>query len=191
LRVQLGDARRLHLPWAIGELEFWLHRLGGRSVDATDAAPPFAATLNGDHHAAAELWESIGCPYESAWAIADVGDEPALREALDRLIAMGARPLATRVRRRLHDIGARNIPAGPRATTATSPAGLTPRETEILELLRDGLTDREIADRLVISPRTVGHHVSAILAKLGVHRRTEAIGVARDLGRGKQPGKDG
>ena len=178
LRVQLDDARWLHLPWAIGELGFWLHRLGAESVDATDASPPFAATLNGDHRAAAERWESIGCPYESAWALADAGDEPALREALDRLIAMGARPLATRVRRRLHDIGARNVPTGPRAATATSPAGLTLRETEVLELLRDGLTDREIADRLVISPRTVGHHVSAILAKLGVHRRTEAIGVA-------------
>jgi DNA-binding CsgD family transcriptional regulator/tetratricopeptide (TPR) repeat protein len=178
LEEVLEDARRRHLPWAIGELAFWLDRLGQGTVDGTGAAAPFAATLAGDHRAAVERWDAIGCPYEAAWALADIDDEPALRMALDRLMRLGAKPLAARVRRRLQALGARHVPTGPRATTATSPSGLTARESEVLDLLRDGLTDREIADRLVVSPRTVSHHVSSILAKLGVRRRTEAIGIA-------------
>ena len=181
----LGDARRRRLPWAIGELAFWLDRLGHGPVDGTGASAPFAATLAGDHRDAAARWDATGCPYEAAWALADVDEEPAMREALDRLMRLGAGPLATRVRRRLHALGARNVPAGPRATTASAPSGLTPRETEVLELLRAGLTDREIADRLVVSPRTVSHHVSSILAKLGVRRRTEAVSI------GSESGKDG
>ena len=69
LSAVLDEARRLRLPWAIGELAFWLDRLGEGPVDATGAAAPFAATLAGDHRAAAEAWEAIGCPYEAAWAL--------------------------------------------------------------------------------------------------------------------------
>ncbi len=182
LGAVLDDARRLRLPWAIGELAFWLDRLGRGPIDATGAAAPFAATLAGDHHAAAEAWEAIGCPYERAWALADTDEEPALREALDRLISLGGEPLATRVRRRLRSLGATAIPRGPRASTARSPSGLTAREAEVLELLALGLTDREIADRLVVTPKTASHHVSAILAKLGVQRRTAAATAARARG---------
>jgi DNA-binding CsgD family transcriptional regulator len=191
LRAVLADARRRRLPWAIGELAFWLDRLGHGPVDPSGAAAPFAATVAGDHRTAVERWDAIGCPYEAAWALADVADEPALRESLERLIRLGARPLAAHVRRGLHALGARNVPTGPRPSTAASPAGLTPREAEVLDLLREGLTDREIADRLVVSPRTVGHHVSSILAKLGVRRRTEAIGVAGGLEPEVRPTKDG
>jgi DNA-binding CsgD family transcriptional regulator/tetratricopeptide (TPR) repeat protein len=191
LRSVLDAARLRRLSWAIGEVAFWLDRLGHGPVDGAGAAAPFAATLAGDHRAAAEEWERVGCPYEAAWAVADVDDEPALRDALERLTRLGARPLAARVRRRLRELGARNVPVGPRAGTSTSPVGLTPREREVLGLLRDGLTDREIAERLVVSPRTVSHHVSAILAKLGVRRRTEAIGVAAALESGDSSPKDG
>ena len=52
--------------------------------------------------------------------------------------------------------------------------GLSERETEVLRLVADGLTDREIARALGISPRTVGRHVGSILAKLGVRNRSEA-----------------
>lgn len=181
LRPLLDEARRLRLAWAIGELAFWLDRLGQPAGDAVGAAGPFAASLSGDHRGAAVAWQAIGCPYERAWALADVGDERALRSALDILMPLGAEPLAASVRRRLRAIGAPNIPRGPRAATASSPSGLTAREQEVLGLLSAGMTDREIAERLVVSPRTVSHHVSSILGKLGVRRRTEAIGVARSL----------
>ena len=60
--------------------------------------------------------------------------------------------------------------------------GLTPREVDVLRLLADGLTNREIAGRLYISEKTAEHHVSAILGKLGVRTRGAASSVAHRLG---------
>ena len=62
----LAEARTLQVRWAIGELAFWLDRLGHGPIDATGAAAPFAATLAGDHRTAAERWTEVGCPYEAA-----------------------------------------------------------------------------------------------------------------------------
>ena len=76
--------------------------------------------------------------------------------------------------RRLRELGTRGLPRGPRPGTRANAANLTARELEILELLVDGLRNGEIAERLVLSARTVDHHVSAILGKLGVRSRTEA-----------------
>ena len=61
---------------------------------------------------------------------------------------------------------------------AGGPAGLTAREVEVATLLAEGLTNAEIADRLVVSAKTVDHHVSAILAKLGVPTRAAAANLA-------------
>ncbi|HET9556879.1 MAG TPA: helix-turn-helix transcriptional regulator, partial [Actinomycetota bacterium] len=66
--------------------------------------------------------------------------------------------------------------------TRANPAGLTDRQLEVLQLLAEGLTNAEIADRLVVSVRTVDHHVAAILAKLNVASRREAARAAADLG---------
>jgi DNA-binding NarL/FixJ family response regulator len=61
-------------------------------------------------------------------------------------------------------------------------AGLTPREREVLGLLADGLSQTEIAQKLVISPKTVATHIQRILAKLDVHSRAEAVARAYRLG---------
>ncbi|WP_309889775.1 response regulator transcription factor [Archangium sp.] len=73
----------------------------------------------------------------------------------------------------------------PRAATSTStpgPESLTPREREVLALLAEGLSNKAIADRLDISEHTAKFHVNAVLAKLGVQRRTEAVVRAARMG---------
>jgi DNA-binding NarL/FixJ family response regulator len=67
-------------------------------------------------------------------------------------------------------------------TTRANPAGLTARQLEVLSLLTEGLTNAEIADRLVVSPRTAEHHVAAVLTKIGASTRREAARRASELG---------
>ena len=71
--------------------------------------------------------------------------------------------------------GVRGVPRGQRSSTQGHPLGLTRREAQILALMRDGLRNAAIAKRLFVSTRTVDHHVSAILGKLGATSRTQAI----------------
>jgi DNA-binding NarL/FixJ family response regulator len=138
--------------------------------------------LKGDWAAAAARWTELGCAYEAALALGDSDDDGALRQALDELQAMGAAPAAAIVASRLRSRGARGLPRGPRPRTRDNPANLTARELEILALVAEGLRNGDIAARLFVSPKTVAHHVSAILRKLDVHTRGEAAAVARRLG---------
>jgi DNA-binding NarL/FixJ family response regulator len=101
-----------------------------------------------------------------------------LRRALATFERLGARPAAAAVVGRLRELVAR----GPRPATAENPANLTPREVEVLMLVAEGLRNADIAERLVVSQRTIDHHVSAILRKLGVRSRAEAGATAIRLG---------
>jgi DNA-binding NarL/FixJ family response regulator len=98
------------------------------------------------------------------------------------LSELGARPAAAIVARRLRTRGVRGVPRGPRAGTRANPAGLSNRELELLPLLIAGQRNSEIAEHLVLSPKTVDHHVSAILRKLGVRNRAQAAAAAGHLG---------
>jgi DNA-binding NarL/FixJ family response regulator len=70
------------------------------------------------------------------------------------------------------------VPVGPRAATRKNPLRLTRRELEVLELLAEGLTNPEMARRLYLSERTVAHHVSSVLQKLGEPNRARAVAAA-------------
>jgi DNA-binding CsgD family transcriptional regulator/tetratricopeptide (TPR) repeat protein len=184
----LALARRRDADWIAAELEHWRWRAGlegdadGRAVGAATGANPFRLSMVGHWAQAAARWEEIGCPYEAALAMADAGDPATLREAIERLQGMGARPAAAVVARRLRERGVRGIPRGPRPRTRQNPAGLTPRELEVLTHLTQGLRNAQIAQRLVVSEKTVDHHVSAVLRKLGVSNRGEASAKAARLG---------
>jgi DNA-binding NarL/FixJ family response regulator len=175
-------AVRRRSPWLIGELACWRRRAGIVEPLEEGAAEPFACSLRGDWRSAVALWTELGCPYEAALALADADEEDPLRQALETLQQLGARPAATIVTRRLRELGVRGVARGPRPSTRANPAALTAREVEVLRLLADGLRNAAIGERLFLSPRTVEHHVSAILAKLGVHSRGEAVAEARRLG---------
>ena len=182
LSAVLESAERSGATPAIGELGLWAWKLGVRDGPlAPGADEPYAAHVRGDWAAAAAAWDEVGCPYEAAWARADSGDEASMRNALDAFVALGAVPLAQRVRRALRELGVADVPRGPRESTAASPYGLTAREREVLALVADGLTDRQIGERLFVSTRTASHHVASVLRKLGARTRTEAASVARTL----------
>jgi DNA-binding CsgD family transcriptional regulator len=168
-------------PWHTGELAFWRWRSGERVRLPAYAARPFARQVVGDWRRAAAAWERLGCPYERARAMAD-GDAGAQLVALEIFDRLGARPDVERLRQRLRADGVRHVPRGPRLSTRGNPCGLTAREAEIASLLARALTNARIGARLHISPKTVDHHVSAILGKLGVASREEAGRMATKLG---------
>jgi DNA-binding CsgD family transcriptional regulator len=165
-----------------GELRRYLARAGIDGGEPFDGCPePWAAGLRGDWEAAASGWEDAGDPYERALELVGSGErEPAL-EGLRVLDGLGAAGAAAPVRRRLRAAG-EPVPRGPRTATRANPAGLTARQLAVLELLREGLTNAEIAARLVVSVRTVDHHVAAVLAKLRVTSRREVAAAADKLG---------
>ncbi len=168
--------------WVVDELACWRWRAGvHEKLPRGSAATPYAQTIAGEWRRAAELWRSLGCPYESALALAD-GDEDALRRSHAELRALGAGPAAAIVARRMRKRGVRGAARGPRARTRDNPAGLTARELEVLALVADGLRNAQIAARLIVSEKTVDHHVSAILRKLDVRTRGEAGVEARRRG---------
>jgi DNA-binding CsgD family transcriptional regulator/tetratricopeptide (TPR) repeat protein len=178
--LQLACERQA--PWLVGELAVW-RRYAGLDVEiAAEAAEPFALQLTGHPIEAAELWRQLGCPYDAALALADAGEEEPLRRSHAELQGLGAGAAAAIVARRLRERGVRGIPRGPRPRTRENPAGLTARELEVLALLADGLRNAQIAERLVVSAKTAEHHVSAILRKLDVRTRGEAVAAAARLG---------
>lgn len=166
----------------MGELAYWRWKLGESNETPQGIALPFALQIEGQSLEAAEAWRGLDCPYEAARALSETEDEAALKEALKIFEQLGAHPMAQWVSRRLRELGIKGIPRGLRPATKTNPAGLTARELEVLYLLVQGQRDKEIARRLQLSGKTVGHHVSAILAKLGKKSRAEAAHEAQRLG---------
>jgi DNA-binding CsgD family transcriptional regulator len=174
-------ARARGAAWVVGDLAAWRWRSGVADAESDGAAEPYRLEMQGKWQAAAELWSRLGCPYAAALALASSTDEDALRHALAEMQRLGARTAAGIVAHRLRELGARGLPRGPRPDTRANSVLLTRRQLEILELLRNGLRNAEIAERLYLSPRTVDHHVSAILTKLNARSRTEAAQIAARL----------
>jgi DNA-binding CsgD family transcriptional regulator/tetratricopeptide (TPR) repeat protein len=168
--------------WDRGEIGAWLRRTGSPRPPRGELAGPYRLQVAGDGQEAARLWASLGCPYEAALALHDTGQEAALRQALKIFTGLGAPAGAQLTRHKMRQLGVRSIPAGPRTATRSDPLGLTRREREVLELICAGQTNAEIAARLFLSAKTVDHHVSAVLAKLGTPTREAAAAHAARLG---------
>lgn len=169
-------------PLAALDLRSWQWRAGADGDGTDDLPEPYCTLLRGDRHGAARWWQEKGSPYEAALAVSGSGDVPALRVAVDALRDLGARAAVGVLARELRALGERGVPREPRTATSAHPVGLTQREREVLQLLTAGMRNAEIAARLVVSPRTVDHHVSAVLTKLSVRTRSEAVAAAIRLG---------
>jgi DNA-binding CsgD family transcriptional regulator len=118
--------------------------------------------------------------FERASALAAAGDVAGAvseaRCAMTIFERLGAQPDVDRTAALLRSLGAPGRPGA--ADRRQAVASLTPRELDVLDLVRQGLTNAEIGGRLFISPKTVEHHVGRVLAKLGVRSRAEAAAVA-------------
>lgn len=169
-------------PWLLGEAAAWARRTGAPRRPRGELAEPYRLQFDGDWQNAAKLWDEIGCPYDAALALLEATDESALRQALDICQGLGAAATARVVRRTMRHLGIRSIPVGQRSATREHPLGLTRRESEVLVLVCAGRTNAEIAGKLFISTKTAGHHVSAVLAKLGAPTREAAASEAARLG---------
>jgi DNA-binding CsgD family transcriptional regulator/Tfp pilus assembly protein PilF len=172
------------LPGALAHLAL------ARAEYARTGAEP-AATLWRD---AADAFDLLAEPFPAAYArfreaegiLVGAGERRvalgALAAAHETAVALGARPLrdAAQALARRARLDLTAMPA----TAAPEPdgVGLTAREADVLRLLADGLTNREIAGRLFISQKTVAAHMAHIYGKLGVHSRVEAAGRAQQLG---------
>ena len=182
LRERPNFASQAQAFWAIGEAE------SGRLDDTSDpeqwaAAGDAFSAIPMEYQRGYALWRQAEAlllrksvnrsaaagPLREAHAIAVDLDAAPLREEIERLAARARLDLAVE-------------PPKPQVADALGPFGLTTREREVLGLLASGRTNRQIADELFITNRTAGHHVSTILAKLGVQGRTEAAATAHRLG---------
>ena len=181
LRSVHSLAMERNARWAAEDTGLWLHTLGHPVESAAELSSPYREHCSGDWRSAAEAWLLRERPYERAMALSE-GDAAAQREALGLFDSLGAVPAAARLRRYMRAQGARAIPRGPIAGTRANPAGLTPRQVQVLVLVAEGLSNVEIADRLCISVKTAEHHVSAVILRLEVQTRREAAAVARSRG---------
>ncbi|WP_084099494.1 AAA family ATPase [Demequina sp. NBRC 110051] len=160
-------------PWLLGELAWW-RELAGQSPEAApdSLAPTFEHMLAGDGASAVQVWLDVGDPVWAAYGAAAGGDAAVAQRATAAARGVGASAAAAAVMREREQRGW----ASP--TTGGSAGGLTPREGEVLQLLAHGLSTPDIAQQLVLSRRTVEHHVSAVLQKLGEPTRARAVATA-------------
>ena len=126
------------------------------------------------------LFRSIGCPYEESIALSH-GDQTARKKALVQLETLGADAVAAKLRQELRTQGVA-VPSRRSPKAADHGARLTARQTEVLSLLAERLSNVEIADQLFLSPRTVEHHVAAVMSKLDASSRKEAVEAATHRG---------
>jgi DNA-binding CsgD family transcriptional regulator len=164
-------------PWLVGALHRWAHLAGGEPGNDGEPSILFEREVSGEWRGATDGWMRRGCPYEAA--IAQLGgDIAAVESALTTFRRLGAKAAARRARQRLMELRG-PTPRTRRADIRADPDGLSRREREVLTLIAAGHSDADIATKLSISPKTVGHHVESILAKLGVENRTQAAAQAR------------
>ena len=162
-----------------GELAQFLSLAGALGEMPAEIPEPYSLLDRGEWAAAAAFWHDRGIPYQLAVALSQ-GDTPAKLRALEILNDLRAVPLAERLRSQLREAGVR-APRGPHTATRRSSLRLTPRQSQVLVLLSQRLSNEQIADRLYISTRTVENHVSAILHKLSAKDRNEAARLAQEV----------
>jgi DNA-binding CsgD family transcriptional regulator len=166
--VELGKFKKK------SRLYFWLKKTGREDLLSKAGYESLQDRYKGDIISDVALWEEWSSPYEQALALFE-GNDADKKRALTMVQALGAGAVYEKMKLEMRSSGIKSIPRGIRKTTRSNAAHLTGRELDVLKSLKEGLQNKEIADKLFISPKTVDHHISSILLKLGVNSRTKAV----------------
>jgi DNA-binding CsgD family transcriptional regulator len=178
-RTAVEQTRTLHVV----DLRAWHAKAEAEWTRVQGHSDPTAWRAAVEAFSYGHVYEVARCRWRLAEALLGAGDREqatvAAQAAHQTAVRLGAEPLRGALealaRRGRIDLGA-GVPA------EQGLAGLTPREVEVLRLLVEGRSNRQIAEQLFISGKTASVHVTNILAKLGVHSRLEAAAIARRLG---------
>ena len=162
------------------EFAFWLLKARKQKLPLSEIYEGYNMSTPVEAEEAATLWRKSGFPYNEALALFE-GNEDHKREAIKIVHDLGADTIYEKMKFDMRNAGIKSIPRGIRKTTRSNPAHLTERELDVLQLMKDGLQNKEIGARLFISPRTVDHHISAIFFKLDVNSRAKAVRQAVQL----------
>lgn len=180
---ETASREQLHI-WNQGEMAIWHHRTGTLpdGFDTQVLPRPYQLEIAGDNRQAAEAWEAIGVPLSAAYSLAYCTDAvvaECLPDAHKLAASLSAKPLVDLIEARARQAGMRDkLPRrsrGPYRVARAHPLGLTRREQDVLGLIVEGMSNREIASTLSRSERTVEHHVSSLLSKLNVSNRMGAL----------------
>jgi DNA-binding CsgD family transcriptional regulator len=159
---------------------FWLFKARKQKLQLKEFFEGYRTENESMALKASALWKQLGCPYEQAITLFE-GSEDNKKEAIGIIQKLGADAIYEKMKFEMRASGIKSIPRGIRKSTKSNPANLTEREVGVLQLLKDGLQNKEIATKLFISPKTVDHHISSIFFKLDVNSRRKAVHEASRL----------
>lgn len=162
------------------EFAFWLFKVRGQQVPLKRSHELYHSYNSTTAQLKSNLWDQLGCPYMQAIALFE-GNTADKKKAITLVQSLGADAVYEKMKLSMRTSGIKSIPRGKRKTTRSNAAHLTERELDVLQLLKEGLQNKEIAERLFISAKTVDHHISAILLKLDVNSRVKAVQEAIQL----------
>lgn len=167
--------------FGVNAFSFWLFKARKKMLPAIEILDVYQYQNKYAVKNAATAWRRFGCPYEEALILFE-GTNTDKKEALEMMQKQGAVAIVNKMKQLMRNEGIKDIPRGIRKSTQSNPAHLTEREMGILQLLHEGMQNKEIADKLFISPKTVDHHISSIFFKLDVNTRSKAAKEAVRLG---------
>jgi len=156
------------------QFAFWLFKARHQRIFLQEYAEGYDAYTTITSLSASAFWNKTGCPYQEALTRFE-GDSDDKRKAISIVHSLGATAVYEKMKLEMRSSGIKSIPRGARKSTLSNAGLLTERELDILQLLNEGLQNKEIASRLFISPKTVDHHISSILYKLEVNSRAKAV----------------
>jgi DNA-binding CsgD family transcriptional regulator len=177
LALSMALAQRIDIITLNSEFHFWLKKVRKMDLHLGKLYEPYQLLKEGKIHAAASFWEKKHCLYDQAMTLFE-GDESDKKMALVIFQGLDAPAICEKIKMEMRAEGIKKIPRGQRESTKTNPMNLTNRELDVLQLLQKGIQNKEIANSLFISAKTVDNHISNILFKLDVNSRAKAVNEA-------------